>query len=78
MESGRGPIDLTHAHEEIPRHFEAQKAAGHARRDFEKIRYDALVEAAKAFLGCDDGDGVPDGAVFVADLCHSVDLESSP
>ena len=63
--------------QKVPRHLVAQPAARHTRRHLQQIGHDALVEPAETFLADDDGDGIPDGLVLVADAGHAIYLEAT-
>ena len=65
------------SHEKVPRHLEAEPAAGHARRDFQEVWSDALVQTSIALVLSDDSDRVKDGFVLVSHARHGVDLEPS-
>lgn len=65
------------ADEKVAAELEAQPARRHARRHFEQVRDDALVQALGAFLGDNDTDGVGERLVLVAHARHGVDLETA-
>ena len=51
---------LVQAQEEVPGHFKAEPAAGHAGSDLEEVRHEAFVHSSDPFLSHDRSYGIPD------------------